>query len=128
MKVEMIECAHHGIPRRRELEDHETRSAIEHAIYFAQGSIEIVYVSNAESDDRAASAIRSKGEVQGIGDDRGNGLRDLFAAGPKHWLGEIGAQYAPAEAWLFGEQRGDVECPRTEIEVRCRWCNLPVQR
>ena len=64
LKVEVIECAHHGIPRRRELEDDESCATTEHAMDLPQRGIQIIYVANAERHDRAANAASGQGKIQ----------------------------------------------------------------
>ena len=53
MEVQVVPGADEPRSRRRELEDHEPRTGLQHAMHFAQSRVEIGDVADAERHDRA---------------------------------------------------------------------------
>src|SRR5205085_5312040 len=122
---EMVEGAHDAIAWRRELQNHETRTARQHAIHFAERAVEIVHIANTEGDDRPRRRVPGEGQIHCIRYQRRYGGGDFLAAGAQHWFGEIGAKHTSREAGLTGERRRDIQRPSAEIDVRRRWRKLP---
>jgi hypothetical protein len=55
IEVELITRVDEGRPRRRELEDDESRTGLEHAMHFAEAGIEISDVADSECYDRSGN-------------------------------------------------------------------------
>src|ERR1041385_3488586 len=102
--------------RRGEFEYDESRAGLQHTGRFAQASVEIGEVADAEPDERAVEVCGAKRQRERVGGD-GRGARRFAAAPRQHRNGEVGADDAAAKAVLTGELGGEVERAGTEIEV-----------
>src|SRR5881394_130706 len=125
-EVEQIESAEWREAGRRELENHEPRSTLQHPRRFFQAGVQVREVPDPEADERAVKGGVRERQRQRIGAHRHRPRRLAFAAG-EHRQREIGAKHGAREAGAACQLHGEVEGAGAEIEIDARGAPFPVE-